>query len=327
MATNNYSAQKVVLDLLRYIGVTGFTAVANDQILNQPGLDTDDVTRAIAAVNSGLQTIQKYGPQSMKYGRRSAYYSAPTTLIMSVAQGLGLTVAATTPPAAMKGCTVMIDGDTDINRCMAISGNNLSFLRPYLGATNAAVSATIYYDCASLDADVQAVLEPVHGNNKVRLFEAQDIDRFERLRNRVWAWDWPQGYIGSVDAISTSLGTPALYMVERQRDGTPFLRITPMPPSPFDVTFQAKLRAERITATVLDQTGVSDPGYYFVSLHDDEVESMLLPIARKRFFTHPALKNSESRTAVDEEFKEVMTLLRNGIALKPSVGRSRARYR
>jgi hypothetical protein len=58
------TGQEVVLDLLRYIGVTGFSAVANDQKLNRPGLDDDDVRRAIQAINSGLQTIQKFGPQN-----------------------------------------------------------------------------------------------------------------------------------------------------------------------------------------------------------------------------------------------------------------------
>jgi hypothetical protein len=74
------TGQEVILDLLRYIGVTGFTAVANDQRLNRPGLDNDDIRRAFAALNSALQTVQKYGPQALKDDERAAFFNNPATV-------------------------------------------------------------------------------------------------------------------------------------------------------------------------------------------------------------------------------------------------------
>lgn len=329
MATNNYTAQSVVLDLLSYIGVTGFGAPDVDQALNQPGLDTSDTRRAIAAINSGLQAIQRYAPQSMKGSKsqRGALYAGPTTLIVNIVHGARTCVASTVPPAAIKGCTILIDGDGNINRVAALpSGNNITLVRPYLGATNVAAGITIYYDCATLDADVQAVEKPVFGNpGRIELIKAEDLQQFEQLRQLGWVQEWPNGYIGTVESVANRIGTPALYLVEAQRDGTVLLRVTPIPPSDFNVTFTPKLRAERITIAVVDETGATDPNYYFM-LHDDQVESVLLPIARYRFFTHPALKNAESRGAVKAEYDEVYAALTNGQTLEPETASSAAEY-
>ena len=53
---------------------------------------------------------------------------------------------------------------------------------------------------------------------------------------------------------------------------------------------------------------------------------ILLPIARWRFFTHPALKNAETRQAVKMEYDDVMLTLRNGSVFEPSVAANHASY-
>lgn len=333
MATNYMSAQSVVLDLLRFIGVYGFTAPESDQSLNQMSLDEDDVRKAVTAVNSALQTIQKYGPQDLKFGRRTAYYRPTSTLVLNIANGSVNAVATTTPPTASLGCSMMIDGDSELNRISSIVTNNLVLLRNYIGTGGATVNATIYYDCVLLDTDIAAVQEPVHGRGNIRLWPSADLDDFERLRNRAWWWGgWRNGYgfgYQTYETITTALGTPARYYVERQPGGIPFLRVSPMPVSDFDVTFQAKLRAERITdsATYLDTTGATDPNYRFTSVNNDDLESVLLPLARWRFFTHPSLKNAETRSAVKMEYDAVMDALKLGTVFESSVKRSHASYR
>jgi hypothetical protein len=111
------TGQEVILDLLRYIGVTGFTAVDNDQRLNRPGLDNDDIRRALAALNSALQTIQKYGPQSLKDDERAAFFNNPTSvqIVALVTNGQSATLSAP-PPAWMVGCSILVPGDSDMNR-------------------------------------------------------------------------------------------------------------------------------------------------------------------------------------------------------------------
>jgi hypothetical protein len=316
------TGQEVILDLLRYIGVTGFTAVDNDQRLNRPGLDNDDVRRAIAALNSALQTIQKYGPQSLKDDERAAFFNTPTTVAITAVLTNGQSASmAAPPPAWMLGCSILVDGDSDMNRIRDITGNDFSFLRGYRGPSGAH-SATVYADCALLGPDIDAVLEPVYGSqitgtltNRKQLIYA-DLDTFTNFQRE----------IASQASPSQLVGQASIYHVERRRDGDLFLRIAPIPASAFNATFKAKLRAERVTETILDQSGVSDPGYEFSSLNQDDVESVLLPIARWRFFTHPALKNAETRQAVKMEYDEAMLALTRGAVFEPSVATTRATY-
>lgn len=314
------TGQECVLDLLRYIGVTGFAAVENDQKLNRPGLDTDDIRRALAALNSGLQTIQKWGPQDLKQGERAAFFNDPAAVIIStiVHNGMGATCS-TVPPAWMLGCSALFSGDSDLNRIMDITGSDFSLLRGYRGPSGA-TTATVYADCALLNPEVAAVLEPVYGSQDVsgvthnrQLRPAADLNEFNY-------WQRNDNTPGRL------VGIPERYIVERRRDGDVLLRITPMPGSSFNATFEAKLRAERIDEDILDTAGGPDPGYEFVSLDQDEVESTLLPIARWRFFTHPALKNAETRAAVKFEYDEVMSALKSGTTFESSVKANHAEY-
>jgi hypothetical protein len=314
------TGQEVVLDLLRYIGVTGFTAVANDQALNRPGLDDDDTRRALGAVNSALQTIQKHGPQSLKFGERAAFFRDPTTvaILVIVTNGQSATLS-TLAPSWIIGCSILIDGDADLNRISDISGSQISLLRGYRGP-GGVVGAVVYADCALLGPDVGSVLEPVYGSQSVngiannqRLRPAADLNEFTR-------WQRQEGI------ASRQIGIASRYLVERRRSGELFLRVTPMPGASFNATFQAKLRPERVDEGILDTTGVADPGYEFTSVNEDDVESVLLPIARWRFFTHPALKNAESRGSVKAEYDEVMISVRNGSAFEVEVKSEPAHY-
>jgi hypothetical protein len=316
------TGQEVILDLLRYIGVTGFTAVDNDQRLNRPGIDNDDIRRALAALNSAFQTIQKHGPQSLKDDERAAFFNNPTTVaIIAILTNGQSGSMASPPPSWMLGCSILIDGDSDMNRIRDITGNDFSFLRGYRGPSGAH-SATVYADCALLGPDIDAVLEPVYGSqitgtltNRKQLVYA-DLDTFANFQRET----------ASQASPSQLVGQASIYHVERRRTGDLFLRIAPIPASAFNATFKAKLRAERVTESILDTTGGDDPGYEFTSVHDDDVESILLPIARWRFFTHPALKNAETRQAVKMEYDEVILKLTGGQVFEPVVATERVTY-
>jgi hypothetical protein len=317
------TGQEVILDLLRYIGVTGFAAIDNDQVLNRPGVDNDDIRRAIAALNSGLQTIQKWGPQNLKYGERAAFYNDPSQLTLATVALEGQSATATTtPPAWMLGCSVLLEGDGDVNRIMDITGDTISLLRGFRGNTASNVGATVYADCATLNEEIGAVLEPVYGSPNLRLSPAKDLDDFQRFAQRCW-----RSMGAAVETTPNSQpGFPQLYYVERRRAGDLFLRVAPMPGSRFNATFQAKLRAERVDDSIVDTEGGDDPGYEFSSLHADDVESVLLPIARWRFFTHPALKDAEARIVVKAEYDDVMAALRSGTVLESVVKTERVEY-
>ncbi len=323
------TGQDVVLDLLRYVGVTGFSAIGNDQALNRPGLDNDDIRRAIESINSALQTIQRWGPQNMKFGYRSAFFYAPVQVtLLSINQADKTATLNADPPPWILGCSIRMAGDNDVNRIDTVNGRALGFLRGYTGVNSSNVLCTIYSDCSAISADVQSILEPVFRSRNRRMYPAQSLDEFYRHWRHWWGWAGWWGMLASSDIVGDEdalLSSPIIqqerrfmYYVERQRPGTVLLRIAPRPGNVLNVTFQAKLRAERVDASIINQSG-GDPNYQFTSLHADEVESILLPIARWRFFSHPALKNKEARSTVKAEYDETMLMLKSGTTLESEV--------
>jgi hypothetical protein len=316
------TAQEVVLDLLRFVGVTGFAPPQNEQRLNRPGLDDDDVRKALAAVNTGLSTIREHGPQSMKQGERAAYFGAPIQLVSTSIAPTGMSATLPAPPPAwILGCSAMLEADGELNRVRDIVGNEVSLLRGYRGGLPAP-KLTVYFDCALLGDDIAKVLEPVTGAPPdVEVELTDDYRRFNETQRRMWS---PSNAV--VDVPPRQPGSPRLALVERRRNGELFLRVTPMPGAPYNLTFQAELNPEQIDEDALDLTGASDPGYEFESLRANEVTSLLLPLARWEFFQHPALKNNESRQTVKLAYDRVMQKLTYGNPFESSVPSSRAKY-
>lgn len=316
------TAQEVVLDLLRFIGVTGFAPPQNDQRLNRPGLDDDDTRKALAAVNTALSTIRDNGPQSLKQGERAAYFGAPANLIITAIAPTGRSATSSTvPPAWMLGCSALLEGDIELNRITDIVGNQISLLRGYRGALPN-LTMIVYFDCSLLGDDIAKVLKPVHGAPPhIEVDLTDDYRKFNETQRRFWS---PSNAIW--DGLPRQPGAPRMAIVERRRNGQLFLRVTPMPGAPYNLTFQAELNPEQIDEDALDTTGATDPGYEFESLRPNEVPSLLLPLARWEFFQHPALKNNESRQTMKLAYDAVMRKLTTGNAFESSVPNSRVKY-
>jgi len=273
----------------------------------------------------------------MKFGYRSAFFNAPVQVtLLSLNQGQNAATLSADPPPWILGCSIRIAGDNDVNRIETVAGRNLTFLRGFTGTNSSNLLCTIYSDCVAISSDVQAILEPVFRSHNRRMYPARDLEEFYHHWHRWWGWGGWWGFllsdevVISEDALYSSpiiqQGYEFMYYVERTRSGPVLLRITPRPSSVLNVTFQAKLRAERVTTAILDQTGGPDPNYQFTSLHPDEVESILLPIARWRFFTHPTLKNAESRVVVKSEYDEAMLTLKTGTTLESEVADNTATH-
>ena len=326
--------QETVLDLLQFIGVNGFSAVDGANALNRPGLDTQDVNKALAAINSALQEIQKFGPKSLKETERAAYFYDPTIVYLTTDATQAQSITLVSPPAWIPGCSILIDGDGDLNRVVDVTGNQVSLLRGYRGPTATDVKATIYADCLLLPDDITSVVEPVQITPNRRLTRARDLAEFLRFTPYGYGYDtigyggYPWSTLEYGMGPSKVSGVPSLYYVEsRQKDRLLYMRLNPMPSSRGNVTYQAKLAPERVSANALALDGGADPGIPFTSIPERDQESLLLPLARWRFFAHPALKNSESRQSVKLEYDEAMLYLRNGMAYETaSGGATRASY-
>lgn len=317
------TVQEVVLDLLRYIGVTGFAPLSGANALNRPGLDTDDINKALSAVNQALQEIQKYGPQSLKEGERAAFLNNPTLFAINVSAITGQSATFPSPPPSwIAGCSILIQGDTDLNRVVDITGNDISLLRGYRGPTATGVSATVYADCAHLQDDITAVVEPVIISPNQPIRKARDITEFMRLTESLSH----QTTIGQGYGTTKPVGAPMLWITETRFDGSIYLRFNPMPNVATNATFQAKLAPQRVDVGDLDITGVgTDPASTF-NLRDDHIESVLQPLARGKFLSHPALKNQETRSAIREAYNSVMLRLENGSAFETSVAANHVVY-
>lgn len=318
------TAQEMVLDLLQYIGVYGFQSPGANS-LNESSSDEADVVKAVAAVNAALQEVYSDGPDSLRHRKRAQFFHQPTPITLTAGQGIVLATATTTLPTWMKGCSILIAGDGDLNEITAIDGANLTLLRGYIGAGAAGILATVYSDAAVLDADIEALLEPVEITPNIKLRPAQSRTHFDHLAYSRQDYD-----VGGLRGNYTSgtnkqIGIPTLYLAEDQIDQQLVLRLNPMPPSNLNVTFNCQLAPQVITRKDdIDEEGDTDPGTEFTSIPSFMVESILLPIARQKFFTHPALKNNEARGAVQAEYSAAKLSL----TTKPrrSVHAVRARY-
>ena len=254
----------------------------------------------------------------------AVFYNDPTEVSLSVVTLNGQSaVATTTPPAWMLGCSIIIAGDSDVNRIIDITGLNLSLLRGYRG-----VSGLDHRSCLCrlriAQPDNGAVLEPVWASQVEGLIS--NIQRRMRPARSLSDFYAFQRFLATQAQPGNLIGRPVMYYVERRRQGDIFLRISPMPGTGVNVTFQGKLLAERVDQSIINVLTGDDPGYQFQTLRPDEVESLLLPIARWRFFSHPALKNAESRATIKQEYDDVMVSLRNGTVFESWVKTERVTY-
>lgn len=320
------TVQEVVLDLLHYIGVFGFAPLTNENALNQPGLDDLDVGKALTAVNQGLQELQKYGPASLREGERAYFFNDPAAV--RVATDATATQSVTflaTPATWIPGCSILIEGDSDLNRVVDVTGNAVSLLRGYRGATGANVGAVVYADCAQLSDEVKAVQAPVIATPNIPLYPANSLRHFMEV-TQDWAYQQLLGAVGQGYGTSKPLGQPRLYWVEPKGDGSLYLRLNPIPVTRTNVTFWANLRAQQVSVSALALDGAADPGIEFANMAPDNVESVLLPLARGKFLAHPSFKNAAVRAEISSAYRRVMDELRDGSGFIIRSEASRVRY-
>lgn len=397
--------QQLVLDLLAYIGVSGFGVGGG----GDDPTDDNDLTKALIAVNAALQLIFDKGPGSIKTDQRSGVLNVPTAIVLNCASNGCVFVSG--QESWMEGCSVQIDGDSVMNRIARMSGgvqlvvagvttiynvttlfngfvqyNSLGETNPSInslihhaatkwsfydagsdriykqipgnfahpwdvpqwldGGTGDPVSikvtrypflsiaaevellrsysgadgnhaATVYCDSIPLDGSIRAVIEPVElFRNNVRyskLVPAQSKAMFDRY------------FQSRSNPPLNFIGTPSTYFVEKRRNVL-YLQVAPAPAVAGNVGFGVYLKPERVTLDDLATDGGDDPGTPFESLDDDQIESLLVPIARWKFFVHPSLLNNEQRNSVKTEHDEAIMRLSGGQGISPSVSATRVKY-
>jgi hypothetical protein len=108
----------------------------------------------------------------------------------------------------MLGCSILVPGDSDMNRIMDIVGSDFSFLRGYRGP-GGVVTATVYADCALLGArHFAAVLEPVNGSQITgtitshKTLRHADLETFINFQREIASQSSPANLVGIASDLS-----------------------------------------------------------------------------------------------------------------------------
>lgn len=327
------TVQEVVLEVLRLANIYGFTLEGANG-----GEDEGEIVGAVGVVNQSIQLIYRDGPLALKYAERSSYINVPTTITLNLTQGQKTATKTGNFAAWMRGCSLLIDGDTMLNRIAdasyVTSGDTTTFtlLRAYTGATGIH-NATVYADSFLLDVDVAAVLEPVTIAPNNRLRPAQSKADF--MASHYWSCPISGRsccFVPFYTTWSKVVGVPQEFRVEQQYDsarvgGSMYLSLNPMPTVAGTVNYDVYRTPVLISRDDLDEEGGDDPEIDVKAIPPDMVESYLLPFARWKYVaSHPNIQNRELRGSLKTEYDEAYMRLKNASSLNPQQAVTRARY-
>lgn len=319
------TAYDVGLDLLSYIGIKSYQPVTGATALNRQSITDDDKSKVLTAINGGLEEVYKNLPADFKKQDKSAQLLPPAQVTVSATQ---FDTAAVITGAAtwMLGCTIQIAGDVGQNRIVALSGSNATLLYGFKGTTGAGISATVYADAILLPSNTLSVGEPVQTHNPNRLLKKaqskQAFDRYQFLERDIYA---------PFTIANKAAGFPIYYFVDSQYDAAQervmiYLRLNPMPSHALDIDYQWELNKEMIAMTDLFTPNTyANPNYKFSSVPATWMDTVFLPICRKRFCAHPSFKNEAARSEINSQYAQAVASLK-GQQQAISHGPCRATY-
>lgn len=303
------TAQQIALRLAKYIGVTSLDPAdpANTANPLKPALVPGDIDDIVAAINGGLQELWDFAPAAMRYQRIGSFLRAPMPVTVD-AQNYSKTVTIHGYEPWMAGCSLRFNGDVADNEIHT----ETTLLREYLGATATGVSATVYHDCITPDSSVLEIVGPV---------EIPQVRRLENAGSRAEFYCYDRTQVGGDDyghiwiklnATAKQPAQPWAYFVDTDyspdQDGLSVrLRFLPVPDTTYPIAYGARINAPSITAQDIGTT--DDPGTTF-PIPGNWDESVLLPMALKRFSGHPSFGagNPFAGAEIDRQYKMALKI-------------------
>ncbi len=270
--------------MLKLSGVTALTNNADQNTLLQRGIVTGDTADVLAVINATVQELNKKAPSAIAAGTFSEVLRPPTNITVTATQ-YSKTVTLSGWESWMEGCTVRITGDTDDNRL----DSQTTLLGPYMGNSGATLAATVFADSLALPSTHLNVIEPISLSRSGQSWPiaiAGDKAAFRAMAGNINAPAELVDRVGSV-GIKT-IGTPRVAFVTSEYDPAAgflplYIRFHPMPDQAYKVEFTTKFKPP--TYTLADIEGEEDPG---TEATGDWNESVLLPVAKKRWTEHPS---------------------------------------
>jgi hypothetical protein len=276
------------LACLRRIGVLSYDPTANATNQNRRGLCAGDLDEALNAINGAMEECFALGPIELSEQQQAGILRPATAASLDVTQYSTTIANLTTWASWMQGCTIRIGGDSRDNELIS----QTQLLRPFMGATAAGASASVYGDAIPLASSVLTVLGPVEIPEQMELCGVIGQEAFKRAIGMGFS---RFANTANFAAQAKPIGQPTHWTVEtRNLAANAFtqriLRVTPMPDKAYSLTYRAKVKPPAYAQSDFysGTDYATDPG---TIIPFDWAESTLLPVALQRFSAHPACEN------------------------------------
>ena len=319
------TVQELALRLLKYIGVTSLDPDAAGNGRNTPGLADGDLDDVAAAINGALQEIFGQGPIFGNEDRYADILRAPQAVTVTISNQYDKVCVINGYQDWMLGCTIAINGDPQQNEIRGAT----QLLRPHAG-TGGTTAATVWADALTIPSYAVSVVEPVEMPLLPFLQPVSDRFAFRSYNQPFMPTRGRHSMGGNYTRYITAnkqVGIPVVYLMERlyNRDNgvqQVFLRVNPMPQTTYPITMGIVQTPPPITAQDIDfNSGGSDPLTLIPGIYH---ESIVLPIAVKRFSGHPAFKGGSSPEEMQRQLATAFKQLRS---LRPGVNHETAIYK
>lgn len=280
----------------------------------QTGTTAPDIANAPAAhqqwiANSITKAIQAmHGAKPDAWRRRPGItLVAPITGTATVTTGsTAVTLGTLTVPN--DGCTVRFSSGID-NEINSDGSGGWQLRRPHDGLTGT-LQATLWHDCwpAADGVTYENILGDVLAN-EVKIIVAATLDEVELNR---FSFPWFDYGRGSAQTRLRLAGRVLAVVFEPWANPNSSqiqtrLRFTPMPDA--QTVIDANLQVASQVITVANLLATSPYIYFQTPAHLDE--SILQPIAMKKWSSSPFFRTDDARKGIDEEYKEALNRLRD----------------
>lgn len=307
MAGTPATASVVGKRLLRDLGIVSLdpTTPAGQQFPIQPG-DLDDIAGVMTAA---VQELADLGPTEARNRDTGSYLNAPTQVTLNCNAGTNVVSGITPWSAWMLGCTINIVGDGYNNEI----NDQTHLSRPFLGSTGA-TTGVVYADCVQLDDTIGEILPLVQIPPQWPLIAAQDRGQFMQISGYPLVTDpngapygWPGWWF-----TQKAIGRPVAWFVDSYYDSTKTylprrLRVGPMPDEAYSLSYRVALNPIRF-----DTTDIADPDpNTVIPVPSTWVESIFIPMCRKRVSGLAQFRNSASLKEIDRAYAQAVKTMQS----------------
>jgi hypothetical protein len=260
-------------DLLSYIGEEDWSALSAIQM-----------RKVLSAFNHGLQDFYREAPSWFREVNGTFLVKSPRSLADCTLTNESAAWASPSFAADMLGCTIRPGGDklSRILSATALEG-------PYLGPTYAPGTgpAVVYGDAINFDRNIRRVIGPVFRDDGTELDPVSNESEWIALQK-----------------LQAAVGNPEFYWITFI-GGVVQMRLAPLPATA--VRFAIKCERGAVKMTLAAMTTGSQ---IINDCPNDEEESMLLPILRKRLTTYVYFNSPEKIGELNEGYNQAVAALK-----------------